>query len=82
MPPLLPVVVVPVVAVVDAEAPVVLPSEVVVPEVPSAGLASTNCVRAESNALNSLPPCVDPLMPLVVRPESAPSSRCRPREAR
>ena len=70
------------VALVAPVVPVVLPSVVVAPEVPVAGLASTNCVRAESNALKSLPPWVDPLVPVVVRPESEPSSRCRPREAR
>jgi hypothetical protein len=68
--------------VVEAVTAVVLPSEVVLPELPLAGLASTNCVRADSNALNSVPPCVDPLVPLVVLPESALSSPCRPREAR
>ena len=75
---------VPVVAEVDAGVPEVLPAVVAVVAlvVPPAGLASTNCVRAESNALNSVPPCEDPLVPLVVRLESEPSSRCRPREAR
>lgn len=62
----------PVVVVVDAEAAVVPPSVVVAPEVPLAELASTNWVRAESNALNSLPPCGDPLVPLVVLPGSEP----------